>query len=314
LIRLRDIPDRLKVDWDELFIEGEVRDPEGVNSITVNDVPLITRRARLVFFNFLVPLEIGENEIVIQAEGQSGGKETKSISIERKLNDVQKIGSRLNLAVLPFRYQGERDEIKALVYDSLIQYFSDQARFQLVEREKIDGLLKKVKEEKEDNHSWIELGRLLTAEGLIVGSAYFYDDYLELIARVVDTETTVILDSEEVFGPVHSLKDVHSLAEGLSLKFKHAFPLVDGRVVERHSDMIQIDLGEKDRLLPYMKVIFFREGEPVKLPGSDRTLEKRYVILGEGRIKKLYESTSDAVLIAEKGNWQIEADDEVITK
>jgi hypothetical protein len=314
VIRLKDIPDRLTVDWDECFLEGEVRDSEGVSSIKINDNSLITRTAKVIFFNFLVPLEEGENVITIQAEGISGEVETKKLYIVRKLNDVRKIGSRFNLAILPFKYRGERSEIKDLVYDSLIQYFIEQARFQLVDRERIDGLLKQDIEGEDDTPSWIELGRLITAEGVIVGSAYFFDDYLEIIARVVDTETTVVLDSEEVFGPVHSLKDVNQLTEGLSLKFKQAFPLLEGHVVEMDQDAIQIDLGEKDHLLPYMKVIFFRQGEPVKLTGSERILEKRIIILGEGRIKKLYKSGSDVILISEKGDVQIEVDDHVITK
>ncbi|MGA1864245.1 MAG: hypothetical protein ACMUHX_04210 [bacterium] len=314
IIRLKDLPDNLTVDWEECFLEGEVRDSEGVSSIKINGNPLITRTAKLVFFNFLVPLEEGENLITIEAEGISGELETKTLSIVRKLNGARKIGARLSLAILPFKYRGEKSEIKDLVYDSLIQYLTEQARFQLVDREKIDGLLKRKKEGEDDNTSWIELGRLVTAEGVIVGSAYYFDGYLEIIARAVDTETTVVLDSEEVFGPVQSLRDVNRLTEGLSFKFKQAFPLLEGHIVDISKDAIRIDLGEKDHLLPYMKVIFFREGEPVKLTGSERILERKINILGEGRIKKIYKSSSEATLTSDKGDNQIEVDDRVITK
>jgi hypothetical protein len=308
------MPEHMTVDWDECFLEGEVRDFEGVKSIVINGTPLLTRTARLVFFNFLVPLEVGANELTIEAESLSGKREIKKLFIERKLNHVQKIGSRLNLAIFPFKYQGNRKEIRDLLYDSLIQYFVEQERFQIVDRERIDGLLKKVKEREDESPPWIEMGRLVTAEGIILGSAYFFDDYLEIIARVVDTETTVILDSEEVFGPVQALRDVQVLSEGLSLKFKQAFPLLEGHVVDVGSDLIQIDLGEKDHILPYMKVIFFREGEPVKLPDSEKILEKRLLILGEGRIKNLYKTSSDVIAISKRDEILIEIDDQVITK
>lgn len=318
VVRIKDLPDHLTVDWEECFLEGEVRDLEGVKSITINGTPLITRTSKLVFFNFLVPLEVGDNAVMIEAESVSGEVESKRLSIERKLNDVQKIGSRLNLAILPIRYHGEREEIKDLVYESLIQYFVNQTRFQIVDRERVDGLLDRIKEKEMDKEegkpSWIELGRLVSAEGVIVGSAYFFDDYLEILARAVDTETTVVLDSEEVFGPVQTLKDIHLLAEGLSLKFKQAFPMAEGHIVAMNNDTIQIDLGEKDRILPYSKVIFFREGEALKLPGSERIVEKRFIILGEGRIKKLYESSSETMLASGGDTIEIAVNDRVITK
>ena len=143
--------------------------------LTSPAMPLITRTSRLVFFNFLIPLEVGDNAIMIEAESVSGEIATKRLSIERKLNDVQRIGSRLNLAILPIRYHGERKEIKELVYESLIQYFVNQGRFQIVDRERVDGLLDRLTEkengEEEGKPSWIELGRLVSAEGVIVGSA-----------------------------------------------------------------------------------------------------------------------------------------------
>lgn len=312
-IRLKDLPERITVDWEECFLEGEARDQAGITGVSVNGIPLVTRTAKVVFFNFLVPLDVGENVITVQAESESGQVRTTTVHVERTLNCVQKIGARLNMAIFPFKYLGERDEIRDLLYNALIQGFVEQRRFQVVDRERIDGLLARITEEKDDP-SCVEMGRLVTAEGVIAGSAYFYDGYLEIIARAVDTETTVILDAEEVFGPISSLKDVQLLAQGLSLKFKQAFPLAEGGVVNILSDAVQIDLGNKDRLLPYMKIIFFREDQPVKLPGSERIAERRFTILGEGRIKKVYESTADAVLASQKDIPRVEVDDRVITK
>lgn len=311
VIRMKDLLDSMTVDWDECFIEGEVRDVEGVCTIKVNGTPLITRTARLVFFNFLVPLDVGDNLITIHAENISGIVMTKQLFIKRKLNPVHEIGSRWHLALLPFKYRGDRNELKDLIYESLIQKFVEQGRFQVVDRERIDGLLNR---EKGIEGDAIELGRLVSAEGIIVGSAYFFDDHLELIARAIDTETTVVLDSEEVFGPVHSLKDVHLLADGLSVKFKQAFPVVEGRVISEDSDIIQIDIGAKDHVLPYMKVLYFREGEPITLAGSGKILEKRLIVLGQGRITKAYESYSDSVVLSKKDGTRIEVDDWVITK
>ncbi|MGA1794691.1 MAG: hypothetical protein ACMUIL_02425 [bacterium] len=312
-IRLKDLPDRITVDWEECFLEGEARDQAGITGVIVNGIPLVTRTAKVVFFNFVLPLEVGENVITVQAESESGQVRTTTVHVERTLNCVQRIGTRLNMAIFPFKYLGERNEIKDLLYNAIIQGFVEQRRFQIVDRERIDGLLARITEEKDDP-SCVEMGRLVTAEGVIAGSAYFYDGYLEIIARVVDTETTVVLDAEEVFGPISSLKDVQLLAQGLSLKFKQAFPLAEGSVVNILSDAVQIDLGNRDRLLPYMKVIFFREDQPVKIPGSERIAERRFTILGEGRIKKLYESTADAVLASQKDIPRVEVDDRVITK
>jgi hypothetical protein len=159
-------------------------------------ISLLKRTGKIVFFNFKMPLEVGINEITIQADAISGKVVTKKISIERKLNKVEKIGSRLKLTIIPFRYRGERIEIKDLLYDALIQNFIQQERFQIVEREKVKTILDTMKAEEEDSQPLIELGKVITEEGIFVGSAYFDNDYLEIIARVIDTETIVILNSE----------------------------------------------------------------------------------------------------------------------
>ncbi|MBN2373424.1 tetratricopeptide repeat protein [bacterium] len=311
VIRIKDILDSMTVDWDECFIEGEVRDAEGVSVIKVNGFPLITRTARLVFFNFLVPLDPGDNLITIHTENISGVAVTKELLIKRKLRPVHEIGSRWHIALLPFKYRGDRDELKDFIYESLIEKFVDQGRFRIVAREKIDSLMNKKKGIEDDP---IETGRLVSAEGVVAGSAYFFDGHLELIARVIDTETTVVLGSEEVFGPVNSLRDVNALAEGLSVKFKQVFPLVEGRVISEDSDTLQIDIGTKDHIVPYMKVLYFREGEPVTFSSSGKALEKRLIILGEGRISKAYESYSDSIALSKKDGYRIDLGDFVITK
>ncbi|MGA1874606.1 MAG: hypothetical protein ACMUIA_03255, partial [bacterium] len=43
VIRLKELPDRVIVDWDECFLEGEVSAVDGVKSLTVNDILLSTR-------------------------------------------------------------------------------------------------------------------------------------------------------------------------------------------------------------------------------------------------------------------------------
>lgn len=314
IIRLKDIPDKLTVDWEAFFIEGEVRDVNGVSGLYINDISLLKRRAKMVFFNFLIPLEVGDNLVTILAESLSGEIETKRIVVRRNLNPARRIGSRLNLAILPFRYRGERQELGSMVYDSLIQSFVEQQRFQIVDREKVDGMIKRLKEKEQEETGGLEIGRLIAAEGVLVGNAYFYDGHMEIIARAIDTETTVIIDSEDVFGPVDSLTDVSSLLDGLALKFKHAFPVIEGKVIGRDSDIVKIDLGQKDLIRPYMKIIFFKDGEPIKLKNIDRTLEKTQVILGEGKIKKVYDQYSDAMVISEGKGLQVGFEDMVITK
>ncbi len=311
IIRLKEIPDNLTVDWNEFFLEGEARDKDGIKSVVINDIPLIKRTSKVVFFNFFIPLEIGDNLIMVQAENLSGELMTKQLVITRKLNQAHEISSRLHLAVLPFKYRGDREEFKDLIYDSLIKNFVSKKRFRIVDREKIDNLLKRGRDF-EDNI--VELGRIVSAEGIIVGSAYFYDNYLELIARVIDTETTVVIDSEEVFGPINSIKDVDLLADGLSFKFKQAFPIVEGRVIGIDLNTIQIDLGKSDNILPYMRILYFREGDVIKDSASEKVLEQRVIILAEGKVIKVYNTYSDATVLSKKDNEDIMVRDFVITK
>lgn len=139
-----------------------------------------------------------------------------------------------------------------------------------MDRKKFDTLFTKAGNRANSSTPYLECGRLLTAELIIVGRAYHFNKHLELLARIIDTETGVVLALTDVFGPVDTLRDVHLIAEGLSLKFKQAFPLREGHVVDKNPESVCINLGEKDNVFPYMRVIFFREDKPAGHPKNFR--------------------------------------------
>ncbi|MGA1824983.1 MAG: hypothetical protein ACMUIP_10015, partial [bacterium] len=238
-------------------------------------------------------------------EDTNGNVSTEQIEVYREIKSIYKVGSRLSLALLPFKYSGHREELKNLIYDQLIQVFIQQKRFQFVDREKINSLLSR---SENGEYSSMELGRLVSAEGVIVGSAYFYNDYLEVIARLIDTETSVVLDSEDVFGEVENLSDVMLLLNGLALKFKQALPLTEGVVTAMGGDGdIQLDLNANDGIKKHMKVIFYklRKKGLMDIP----------VIIGEGRLKEVYEEFSTAISTEQTNDMlSIKPEDKIITK
>ncbi|MGA1866946.1 MAG: hypothetical protein ACMUJM_00205 [bacterium] len=304
VITCKNLPKAMRVNWDELYIEGEVRDEEKVASLKINNSPLLTRASSRVFFNYHIRLNEGINKITISAMDNNGNMSKEQIEVYREIESIYKVGSRLSLALIPFKYIGQRDELKNLIYDQLIQVFIEQRRFQFVDREKISSLLSKMESEE---CSSMELGRLVSAEGVIVGSAYFYDDYLEVIARLIDTETSVVLDSEDVFGEVEHLSDVMLLLQGLALKFKQALPLTEGEVTAMANGDIQLDLTSGCGIKEHMKVIFYK----VEKKGSMDSP----IIIGEGRVTDVYDDCSQAKLTEQRDDMlSVDLKDRVITK
>ena len=304
VIKFKNLPKALRVNWDEVYIEGEIRDEGTVTLLKINDFPLITRSSPRVFFNYHVKLNEGINVITFYAKDDNENIITEKIEIYREIQSIYKIGSRLRLALMPFKYIGQRDELGGLIYDQLIQKVIQQERFQLVDRDKIDLLLDK---QGDSEYSSLEFGRLLSAEGVIVGRAYFYDDYLEIIARLIDTETSIVLASCDVFGPIDNLSDVMLLSKGLALKFKQEIPLAEGIVTSIDETNIQLNLKKSCGIKKHMKIIFYRMEE--------KDLRQIPVLLGEGRVEDICDEYSNAIISNNKDNIiNLMVDDRVITK
>jgi len=317
-IRLKELTDSQTVYYDTVFIEGSAADQSEINEITINTTPLRIRPGRHLFFNYLVQLQEGVNRFDLKVADACGNTAVKAITITRKIPKVKKVGSRLAVAVLPFEQKGELSTLGFLVYDGLVDAFVNQARFNIVGRERdFEVALRELKLSQTDlvdKTKALNVGRIVSAEGIITGTITETPYSIEIYARFIDTETTTILAAKDVFEQDKSLPQLQFILKGLALKFEQSFPLIEGRVVKSKGKKVYIDKGAHTSIKKEMKIIIFREGEPLLHPITGKHLGCDTLELAEARIESILDNFSIGKVLNRSAAVEIRTKDYVITK
>jgi len=187
----------------------------------------------------------------------------------------------------------------------------------MVEREQLERVLQelnlassKLTEEK----TAARAGRLASAEGSVMGVVFENPHALEAIASVVDTETSEILLTKDVFSEDKSLAALQDMAEGLSYKLRQGLPLLEGNIIRSEEKSYFLDLGTKDGVLTGQKVLFFREGPEIRHPATQMVLGHEWEIVSEGRIESVEEDISRARSIKTYNKTTIRDTDQIMTK
>jgi TolB-like protein len=300
-ILLKGWTDSQTVYLEKVYIEGQVGDEGTIESLIINQVPILYRKGQRVFFSHLAELREGENSIVIEARDEAGNLESKRISIIRRTPKALQLAERLSLSVNPFEQKGMLSEASLAFQDNLIDAIVDQNRFRVVERDKLDSILREQKLSRSnliDRSTALKMGRLLAAQSIVTGSIIETRTGIEIVARMIDTETSEIVATEDVYDEAKDLPALRSLAEGMAIKFHREFPLLSGLVIQRRGKQIFTDLGQGEVKLQ-RRLIVYRE-EPLKHPVTGKVLGADNVIIGRARINQVMLETSRAELFGGK--------------
>jgi len=313
-IKLKGWTESQTVFLDKIYIEGQVVDEGTVESLAINKTPVLGRKGQSIFFGHLTQLREGDNEILIEAKDQAGNLAEKKLSVKRRVPHALQIQERLSLSVLPFEQNGTVSESSVSFQDRLIDSLVNQNRFRVVERAKLDVILQEQKlstTELIDKSTALRLGKLVAAQSILTGSIVESRSGMEIVARLVDTETSEILASEDVYDEVKDPAALRGLAEGMAVKFHRDFPLLDGLVLQLRGRAIFTDLGQ-DKVKLYRRLIVFRE-QPVKHPVTGKTLGADNVIVGRARVSQVMSEMSKADLLDGKPE-AVKPQDRVITE
>jgi len=301
VISLKGWTDTQTVFLEKIYLEGKVSDEDKIVSLSVNGTPVLRREGRYVFFGHLADLKEGKNDILIEVKDEAGNIARKKIAVFRKVPKALQLQERLSMTVLPFDQSGEVSDFSVSFQDSLINALVNQNRFRVVERDKLDAILQEHKLSRTkliDRDTALKLGRMIAARSVVTGSITESRTGIEIVARLIDTETSEILASEDVYDEVKDLMALRSLSEGMAVKFHRDFPLVDGLVIQQKGDYIFIDLG-KDVVRLRRGFIVYRE-EPIKHPVTGKILGADNVIVGRARITQVMPDLSKAEILEEK--------------
>ncbi|MCP4716474.1 MAG: hypothetical protein GY868_15240, partial [Deltaproteobacteria bacterium] len=317
-LNLKDLADKQTVYYDTMYIDGSVSGVNTVKTVTVNGSPLFILPGKTIYFNQLLELKEGDNTISIAVEDEKGNKTEKSVTIVRQSPKVHQIGSRMSVAILPFEIKGEASSAAEIVYDNLVSSFFNQDRFNIVSRgAELEAVLREQKLSKTDlvdKTKAIQIGRLVAAEGIITGSVRETKDSIEIYARFINTETSAVFESKDVYGQDKSMPQIQYLTNGLALKFKHSFPLIEGMVIKITGNKIYADFGTIQHIKKDMKFIVFREGEQIVHPVTGKVLGSDSEELGVATVTSVFEDMSLGKLTADFDPAQIKVKDLIITK
>lgn len=317
-LSLKDLTEKQTVYYETIYIDGSVTGINEIKTITINGSPLFIMPGRNVFFNQLVELTEGENKLTIEARDSSGNAASKTITIVREVPKVHQIGARMSLAIMPFEKAGELSSIADVIYDNLVSSFADQNRFNIVSRgAELETVLKELKlsqTELVDKAKAVQVGRMVQAEGILMGTIRETKDAIEIYARLVNTETSALFDARDVYGQDKSLPQIQYLTGGLALKFKHSFPLLEGMVVKVSGKEIYADFGSAQKIRKDMKFIVFREGEKIVHPVTGKVLGSDSTELGVATVVSVLDDMSIGKLVADFDPKNIKVKDLIVTK
>jgi TolB-like protein len=178
--------------------------------------------AALIIFIVIVALLVGlriipnlllDNAGPVQADDNrmSPAAEQSEAGIITVANEIRKSPDAKRIAVLYFDNSSDAKELDALrkgLADMMITDLSKFYMLQVVEREKLESILKEQdlsNSARFDANTAVKIGKLLGVESILIGGYFELFGSLRLDARIVDVETGKVLKSEGVNGPSDNL-------------------------------------------------------------------------------------------------------------
>ena len=317
-LNFKDLTKEQTVYFNTLYVDGTATGTYEIESVAINGEPLLILPGRTVYFNQLMELQEGSNTITIEVTDVKGNIATKTAEVNHQIPKVHQLGSRMSLAILPFEIKGDPGMASALVYDNLIDAFVDQERFHIVTRgDELEAILREQKLSQTDlvdKSTAIRVGKLVAAESILMGTVQETKDTIEIYARLINTESSSVMEAKDVFSQDKSIPQLQYMTNGLALKLKHSFPLIEGMVIQVKGNQIYADFGSFKRIKKEMRFIVFQQGAVIKHPVTGKVLGSETKELGVATVVNVFEDMSIGKLIADFEIGDINVQDLVITK
>lgn len=301
---------------DKFYVEGHVLDNRRVSRVLVNGREVSSNPGKKIFFSKVVSLHEGKNSITVDAIDFSDNKATKTFVVNRTVPDIMRNSSRMSITVLPFDTVKGGDHTQ-LAYDHLIGAFVDQKRFSIIERAKLEQVLREQKlsaAKLTDPENSVRVGKLLSADTILSTTVKENAESIELVSRVISAETSEVLEVKDVYTEDKGAGSIRDLTAGLASKIAASFPLAQGMVIKSGKKELYADLGDTAKIKKNTAVILFRKGKELKHPVTGKSLGWDTEKLGEGRIEEIEKDYSKIRLLDKPGAKEVRVKDLIITK
>ena len=137
--------DRDVVYADTLYLEGRITGASAIQAFSINGESLWRRPTRQLFFGHSIPLQLGDNILTVEATDADGNRAQSVLVVIRDERPVRQVGARLRVALLPFEQKGVGSVLSQIAPDYLSNALVNQRRFDFVERQRLDAILREHK-------------------------------------------------------------------------------------------------------------------------------------------------------------------------
>lgn len=230
---------------------------------------------------------------------------------------VTQVGTRLSLAILPFENKGGAPEVSSMVQDNMITTLYSLRRFKILERSKIDEIVKEQKLGMTgfiDPAKAVKVGKVAGVDAILMGSISSTATGVAITARLIDTETGTIITAKDAFSDRTSLQDIKNMSQEIAIQMYNDVPLVEGYVIRVDPTQVILDVGSNKGMRKGMKMVIYKEGDAITHPATGEILGKTVTKLGEVLLVEVQEKMAEASILEKEQGQSLAVGNKVVAK
>ncbi|MCD6463786.1 MAG: PEGA domain-containing protein [Thermotogae bacterium] len=207
------------------------------------------------------------------------------------------LASAISIAVLDFEPRGITEDEAVLITDILRTELLKTGRITIIEREKINALLKERQLSQIGVTESVELGKLLGVEKIIFGRIGKLGDSYVVTVRMIDVESGKV-DFAEQYNCQITTESITSVMKEIAQVVQKYLPPIEGEIAIREGNTVYITLGNKDGVQPEMTLNVYRVKRIKDKEG--RVVFEKALEIGKVKVTDVSEKGSRAEILQEK--------------
>ncbi len=204
--------------------------------------------------------------------------------------------SSISIAVLDFEARGINEDEAVLITDILRTELLKTGRITLIEREKINALLKERQLQEVGVTESVELGKILGVQKIIFGRIGKLGDSYVVTVRMIDVDSGKVEFAEQYSCQI-TTESITKIMKEIARVVEKYLPPIEGKIALRKEDIVYITLSNKEGIKEGMELTVYRL-EQVKDEEGNVVFEDLKEI-GKVRVLKDSDKGSSAEIISE---------------
>ncbi len=210
---------------------------------------------------------------------------------------VLTVASSISIAVLDLEPRGVSEDEAVLITDILRTELLKTERITIVERERINAILKERQLSEVGVTESVELGKILGVDKIVFGRIGKLGDSYIITIRMIDIGTGKV-DFAEQYKCEITPESIEGIMKEIAQFIEKYLPPIEGKILLRKGKNLYISLTTKDSIKENMELPVFRVEKVVDEEGNVIFEDKKQI--GVIRIQKVSSKGSLAVIIKEK--------------